>query len=222
MAGVLDDVLRALRESGVQAVRRDWALGRTIVVPGGTRCEQKGIVGWERVVWVVDGEGFSVVHPDLGTLARHLSAPEAARIALRAVGDGGPVLVAAAGHVRVVEAVAIRSHGYVIVDNLTPERPLVVDGGATLDGCPLQGWLDQPRVLDSDVHQIAGRFALVFCDDSDLAHFSADQVACSSPAPPGLRQRSRGRDSGAVRLAGRRHLGRSRLPALAPDRVLGR
>lgn len=125
-ADILDDVVRALQEGGVDAVRRDWALGRTVVVLGGACSDQKGVVVWERVVWVVDDEGLSVVHPDVGTLARGLSVPDAARIALLAVGHGGPVWTAAANRVRVVER------------------------GSTLDGCPLEPWLDQPRALDKN------------------------------------------------------------------------
>lgn len=180
-ADILDDVVRALREGGVEALRRDWALGRTVVVPSGPRSDHRGIVAWERVVWVVDDEGLSVVHPDVGTLARGLSAPDAVRIALLAVGHGGPVLTAAANHVRVVEAVAIRGHGYVIVDVLAPQRGLVVERGSTLDGCPLEPWLDQPRALDDNGQQMVARFALVLRDASDLARFAPDQVRVFLP-----------------------------------------
>jgi len=181
MADILDDVVRALQDGGVDAVRRDWVLGRTVVVWGGARSDHKGMVVWERVVWVVDDEGLSVVHPDVGTLARGLSVPDAARIALLAVGHGGPVLTAAANNVRVVEAVAIRGHGYVLVDALAPERGLVVERGSTLDGCPLEPWLDRPRALDDNGRQIAARFALVLRDASDLARFAPEQVRVLLP-----------------------------------------
>jgi hypothetical protein len=190
MTDPLDEIVRALRESGVDARRRDWALGRTVVVPGGTCHEHEGLVVWERVVWVVAGEAFSVVHPDLGTLARELSASDATRVARLAVGEGGPVLAAAARHVRVVEALAIRGQGYVIVDVLAPERAPLVAVGATLDGCPLEPWIDQPRALDSNGLQLAGRFALALHQAPDLAHFAPGQVRVFLPgtarSAPGL------------------------------------
>lgn len=178
---LLDEVLQLLQSGGADAHRRDWALGRTVVVRGGARSEKKGIVVWERVVWVVDGGGCSVVHPNHGTLGRGLPAREAARIALAALGDGWSLLQAAALPVTVVQPLAVRGRGYVLVDVLDSEHEFDVDAGATLDGCPLEPWLDQPRALDNKGQQIAGRFALVLRNASDIARFAPDQVRVFLP-----------------------------------------
>jgi hypothetical protein len=86
MADILDDVVRALQDGGVDAVRRDWVLGRSVVVPGGARSDHKGMVVWERVVWALDDNGqqiaarFALVLCDASDLARF--APEQVRVLL--------------------------------------------------------------------------------------------------------------------------------------------
>lgn len=172
----LDEVARLLRDHGVDAHRRDWALGRTVVAPGGVRSEQSGIVVSERVVWVVGDVGCSVYHADHGTLARRLTPPDAARVALAAVGEGWSVLQKAALQVRIVERLSVRGRGYVVVQMPDKERELRVEHESALDGCLLEPWLEQPRALASDGQQMRSRFVVVLRDAVDLAWFAPGQM----------------------------------------------
>ena len=172
----LDEVLRRLRDHGVAAQPRDWALGSTVVVPGGMSTDIHGIVVWERVVWVVDDGALSVVHPNLGVIARRLSVDEALRVALVVLGDRAEVLQRAARRVRVVYGFIRPPRACVVFDLLDPGAALSIDAGATLDGCPLEPWLERPRAIGPDGQPRQDRYAVALRDASDLARFEADQV----------------------------------------------
>ena len=73
---------------GVEAVRCDWALGRTVVVPGGGVEEHDGIRIWDSVAWIVEEETapyWSVAQSPGVKVSRYASLWEACQAALRIV-----------------------------------------------------------------------------------------------------------------------------------------
>lgn len=194
-----EEAVRFLRARGVEASLRDFALGRTVVVPG-ERVEttEAGVRAFERVVWVVEpvlGTRWQVVdpRPNVGALGAPGALADACALALRAVGEAWEALGAAGRVLRVEGLFQARGRWTVIAGVADGRGALEVDPETTLAGCPVEPWLEQPRKRDEDGRARTDLWAFILRDPEDAPRFAVGGVCALLPgriralleAPPG-------------------------------------
>jgi hypothetical protein len=152
----LEEAVDLLRARGFDARRRDWAMGRTVVVPWGASDGGTGIVLRERVVWLVeDGPEALVVdpRPQVGVVARCASIAAACEAAEESVVRLWDKLGEVGRVVELEAVVAAGTRTYLLVRPSVSEE-LVVEPGSALDGYPVEPWVEVPRrVFEAGVPQ---------------------------------------------------------------------